>query len=210
MDRRELLMGLAVGTVVPLVAGCTAHNEALGRSQLMIVSDAQIAQLSQQTWQQSLAQERVSRDAGKRRQVERVGQRIAQGSGLTQYDWEFVVFDNDQVNAWVLPNGKVAVYSGLLDVAGNDDQLAAVIGHGQGDIVRLGNGHRAHIAELAIIGHGGDRAAFGFDHFELDSAGMAEQRAAPAAGAESADRRKGKQAGINRQDRPVCRKVIGR
>jgi len=109
MDRRELLMGLAAGTVVPLVAGCTAHNEALGRSQLMIVSDAQIAQLSQQTWQQSLQQERVSRDAGKRRQVERVGTRIAQGSGLTQYDWEFVVFENDQINAWVLPNGKVAI-----------------------------------------------------------------------------------------------------
>lgn len=170
MDRRELLMGLAVGTVVPLVAGCTAHNEALGRSQLMIVSDAQIAQLSQQTWQQSLAQERVSRDANKRRQVERVGQRIAQGSGLTQYDWEFVVFDNDQVNAWVLPNGKVAVYSGLLDVAGNDDQLAAVIGHEAGHVA--GRHAQERASQQMAAGMGAQLAAVALDQGGVDNAGM--------------------------------------
>lgn len=52
MGRRELLAGLAAGTVFPFAAaGCTAENPDLGRRQLMLVSDAQIAQLSDQTWQ---------------------------------------------------------------------------------------------------------------------------------------------------------------
>lgn len=170
MDRRELLMGLAVGTVVPFVGGCTAHNEALGRSQLMLVSDAQIAQLSQQTWQQSLRQERVSRDATKRNQVNRVGQRIANSSGMTQHDWEFVVFDNDQVNAWVLPNGKVAVYSGLLDLVGNDDQLSAVIGHEAGHVAGRHAQERASQQMAAGIGTG--LAAVALDQGGVDNSGM--------------------------------------
>ncbi len=45
------------------------------------------------------------------------------------YDWELAIFDQDQVNAFVLPGGKISVYKGLLRVTKNDAQLAAVMGH---------------------------------------------------------------------------------
>ncbi|MCC5980800.1 MAG: M48 family metallopeptidase [Oceanicaulis sp.] len=170
MSRRDILMGLAVGTVVPLTAGCTAHNPALGRSQLMLVSDAQIAQLSQQTWQQALQQERVSTNANHRRQVNRVGQRIATGSGMTQHDWEFVVLDNNQVNAWVLPNGKVAIYSGMLDVIDNDDHLATVIGHEAGHVA--GRHAQERASQQMAAGVGAGLAAIALDQGGVDNAGM--------------------------------------
>lgn len=61
--------------------------------------------------------------------VQRVGRRIAEASGA-DYAWEFRLLDApDVVNAFCLPGGKVAVYSGILPVTRNEDALAAVIGH---------------------------------------------------------------------------------
>jgi predicted Zn-dependent protease len=61
--------------------------------------------------------------------VQRIGQRIAQASGK-DYAWEFRLLDApDVVNAFCLPGGKVAVYTGILKVTQNEDALAAVMGH---------------------------------------------------------------------------------
>jgi predicted Zn-dependent protease len=109
MGRRELLVGLAAGTVFPL-AGC-ATDGGFGAA---LVSDAQIMQASQAAWEQARQQERISQDRNLNNKVRRVGQRIVPASGLTQYQWEFVVFENDQQNAWVLPGGKVAFYAAFL------------------------------------------------------------------------------------------------
>ena len=125
MGRRELLVGLAAGTVFPL-AGCATDGGGLGAA---LVSDAQIMQASQAAWEQARQQETISRDRTLNNTVRRVGQRIVPASGLTQYEWEFVVFDSDQQNAWVLPGGKVAFYRGILETMSNDDQVATVMGH---------------------------------------------------------------------------------
>ncbi|MCA8941225.1 MAG: M48 family metallopeptidase [Planctomycetes bacterium] len=61
--------------------------------------------------------------------VQRIGRKIAIASGA-QYDWEFKLLDAPTiVNAFALPGGKVAVYSGILQVTQNEDALAAVLGH---------------------------------------------------------------------------------
>jgi len=168
MGRRELLLGLAAGTVIPFMPAC-AENPELGRSQLMLVSDQQIAQLSAQTWQASLQRERVSRDPAMRRQVDRVGQRIVTASGMTQHDWEFVVFDSDEVNAWVLPNGKVAFYRGLLEVSENDDQVATVMGHEAGHVAGRHAAERASQQMAAGVGAG--LAAVALDQADVQNAG---------------------------------------
>jgi predicted Zn-dependent protease len=124
MGRRELLLGLAAGTVIPLTAGCETGD--VGQ---FLVSDSQIQQASAAAWSQALQQERVSRDPAQRRRVERVGNRLVPYSGLSNLNWEFVVFESDAQNAWVLPGGKVAFYRGILDTMTNDDQVAAVMGH---------------------------------------------------------------------------------
>lgn len=153
MRRRELIMGLAAGSVVPFMAGC-AENAALGRSQLMLVSDGQLANLSAQAWQQSLQQERVLRDPAYTRRLQRVGERVVQASGQTQYDWEFVVFDNDTVNAWVLPNGKVGFYKGIMDMMVTDDHLATVMGHEVAHVAARHSAERASQQMAAQMGLG--------------------------------------------------------
>lgn len=139
MGRRELLVGLAAGTVFPL-AGCATDGGGLGAA---LVSDAQIMQASQAAWEQARRQERISQDRTLNNTVRRVGQRIVPASGLTQYQWEFVVFDSDQQNAWVLPGGKVAFYRGILETMSNDDQVATVMGH---EVAHLSRNHAAQRA----------------------------------------------------------------
>ena len=74
--------------------------------------------------------------------MEAVGDRIVQAAdqrfpqqNLTQNDWEFAVFDDPTVNAWVMPGGKVGFHTGLLDIMENDDQIATVMGHEAGHVV---------------------------------------------------------------------------
>ena len=151
MHRRELIIGLAAGTVVPLVSGC-ADNAALGRSQLMLVSDGQLAQLSDQAWRESLQRERVLRDPAYQRRLERVGSRVVNAAGLSHMPWEFVVFDDPTVNAWVLPNGKVGFYKGILDIMETDDHLATVMGHEVGHVAGRHSAERASQQMAAQMG----------------------------------------------------------
>ena len=141
MTRRELVQGLAAGTVVamtgPALSSCS-QNQALGRNQLLLVSDGQLAALADSTWRQTVAATPQRQDP----RVGRVGRRIVDaartqfpGRGLGDHDWEFAVFDDDQVNAWVLPGGKVGFYRGILDIMENEDQVATVMGHEVGHVV---------------------------------------------------------------------------
>ncbi|MBT3668500.1 MAG: M48 family metallopeptidase [Opitutae bacterium] len=76
--------------------------------------------------------ERISSNASHKAMIERIGERIA---GVAQVDlpgteWEFVVFEKSEPNAFAMPGGKVGVNSGLITLAnGSEDEVAAVIGH---------------------------------------------------------------------------------
>ena len=170
MSRREILMGLATGAVVPFAASGCAENEALGRSQLMLVSPQQIAQLSDQTWRQSLQELPRSRDASLRRRLDRVGSRVVSASGLTNYDWEFEVFENDQANAWVLPNGKVGFYTGMFDVVQNDDQIATILGHEAGHVAGRHAAERA--SQQMAAGLATTAIAVGMEQADVQNAGQ--------------------------------------
>jgi len=111
-----------------LLTAC-AYNADLGRRQLLIVDDGALTTAAAKAWSQSLAQDPISRDAVANRRVLDVANRIIRAAGLGGQAWEIVVFQNDQANAFVLPGRRMGVNTGLLQVARNDDQLAAVIGH---------------------------------------------------------------------------------
>ncbi len=66
--------------------------------------------------------------------------------------WEVVVFDDDQANAFALPGGKIGVYAGLLEVADNQDQLAAVIGHEIGHVQAHHANERVSTSALTQVG----------------------------------------------------------
>jgi predicted Zn-dependent protease len=129
LNRRELVIGLASGTVV----ACTV-NPATGRSQLMLVSDGQLAQLSQGAWADVKAQEKVSNDPALNNQLRRVGGNITQAAGMGNQSWEYAVFDSETKNAFVLPGRQVGFYKGIMDLAENDDQIATVLGHEVGHV----------------------------------------------------------------------------
>ena len=118
-----------------------------GRSQLMIIPEPEEVRMGVQAYQEVLKKSKISRDPQLNELVTRVGSRIARATGRADYRWEFTVIEDDkQVNAFALPGGKVAVYTGILPVTKDEAGLATVIGH-----------EVAH----AIARHGGERVSQG-------------------------------------------------
>ncbi|MCR6657138.1 MAG: M48 family metallopeptidase [Opitutus sp.] len=133
--KRSYVLGLVAAAAV-FVAGCYT-NPVTGRQSLVLISEGQETQLGEQSFQEIRSQEKVSKDAAQNARVKKVGERIAKvvGSAMPNAQWEFVVFDSDQVNAFALPGGKVGVYTGLLKLATSDDELAIVMGHEIGHVI---------------------------------------------------------------------------
>jgi predicted Zn-dependent protease len=128
MSRREVIQGLAAGSVVVLAPGC-AYNEELGRSQLLFVSPDQMAQLASSAWGDLKKQEKITSDPKYVDRVRRVAPRIISASGGDPAGWEVQVFQSKDLNAFALPGGKIGFYTGILDIMDNDDQIATVMGH---------------------------------------------------------------------------------
>jgi predicted Zn-dependent protease len=100
------------------------------RKQLVLVSAGEETALGQSAYTDALSKAKVSTDAAATAMVKRVGERIAAVSDRPDFKWEFNLLDDPKtINAWCLPGGKVAVYSGILPVAQDDDGLAVVLGH---------------------------------------------------------------------------------
>jgi predicted Zn-dependent protease len=130
------------GSVVLLLAGCESVP-VTGRTQLQMVSEQQEIKMGLTSFKEILEKEKLDQDPVVNARVQRIGQRIAAATGRSDYQWEFKVIDNDKtLNAFCLPGGKVAVYTGILPVAQDDAGLAAVI---------------AHEVAHAIARHGGER-----------------------------------------------------
>lgn len=152
VDRRMFLGGLAASSVLPLsLSGCET-NPVTGRSQLIIVSDEMLAQMSGHAWKEINATSDRLTGTYVNRQVERIGRDCVDAADQGHRDWEFAVFDDPTINAFVLPGGQVAFYSGMLDFAGNDGQVATVMGHEIGHVVGRHGAERASQGLLAELG----------------------------------------------------------
>jgi len=114
-----------------------------GRRQLILLPEGTEVQMGLSAYREVLSKGRVSSDPELNTQVTRVGRRIAEATGK-DYQWEFKVLDDKQANAFCMPGGKVAVYTGILPITQDDAGLAAVLGH-----------EVAH----AIARHGGERVS---------------------------------------------------
>ncbi|HET6491272.1 MAG TPA: M48 family metallopeptidase [Syntrophales bacterium] len=111
------------------------------RKGLHLVPDSEITTMSYQEYSNVIKKSKLSTDMTKVSMVRRVGQRIAvaseellvetgRGSDIRNYKWEFNVIEDDKtVNAWCMPGGKVAVYTGLLPYSQDENGLAVVMGH---------------------------------------------------------------------------------
>jgi predicted Zn-dependent protease len=118
-----------------LLAACATTPT--GRTQFIAIPDSQINQMGATAFEQLRQTETPTRDRNLQRRAECITRTLVaelpqEWQGLP---WEVVVFEDDSVNAFALPGGKVGVNTGLMRLAQNQDQLAAVIGHELGHVV---------------------------------------------------------------------------
>ena len=132
---------LALATALLVVAACQTVP-ITGRHQLLLFPEGQEVQMGASAYQDVLKKGKPSHDPAITAQVTRVGQRIAHATGRTDYQWEFTVLDDKQVNAFCLPGGKVAVYTGILPITRDDAGLAAVLGHEVSHAIARHSGER--------------------------------------------------------------------
>jgi predicted Zn-dependent protease len=100
------LLGAVACQTVPLT----------NRSQLLLIPEGTELQMGLTSYQEILKKSQESQDPMVNAQVARVGARIAEATGRTDYRWEFRVLEDKQANAFCLPGGKVAVYTGILPI----------------------------------------------------------------------------------------------
>lgn len=125
-------------------SGCSASGiEGPGhRKQVLALTPQQELSLGEQAYKQVLGKAHVVRTGPEVDRIREIGRRIAKAAEIEplqreinlrmkgyDFEWEFNLLQSPQVNAFCLPGGKVAVFTGLLPVAQNDDQLAAVMSH---------------------------------------------------------------------------------
>jgi len=137
------------------VVGLTACSASpTGRNQLLLFSDQDMSQLGATSFEQMKKEQPISKDAKTNAYVQCVAnsitQHIPKQKGFSE--WEVVVFDSDQVNAFALPGGKIGVYTGLLKVAKNQDQLATVIGHEVAHVLADHSNERLSQSQIANTG----------------------------------------------------------
>ena len=133
-----------------------------GRSQVILFSEQEVSQLADKHHVQFMTEQRQkgtivgsgsAADSANVAMVDRVGRRIVDAAGLaSQYKWEMTLIRDNQANAFVLPNGKIVVYTGLLGPSRNEAGLAAVLGHEVGHVTARHSAERLSQSMLAQAG----------------------------------------------------------
>ncbi len=111
-----------------------------GRKRINVVKDSQILPSSFAQYQGFLKENKLSTDVSKSAEIKNVGKKISKAvdrfmrannmsSEANNYRWEFNLIENDAINAWCMPGGKVVFYTGILPMCANTDGIAAVMGH---------------------------------------------------------------------------------
>jgi len=134
--KKYLLLTAIIGS---LIYACTSVP-ITGRRQLSLVSDSEVLSLSLQEYDSYIKTAKKSTDKTATALVEKVGKNIANAVQLyyqsvnaedllKDYSWEFNLVEDEQVNAFCLPGGKIVVYTGILPVTQDETGLAVVLGH---------------------------------------------------------------------------------
>jgi predicted Zn-dependent protease len=142
-EKKKVLIRLfwvsMIGTLFLLLACATVPLT--GRKGLRLIPDSELLSLSFQQYSDVLHQSKLSNDPVKVQMVKRVGEKIARSceeflreskleSDIKNYKWEFNLIEDDKtVNAWCMPGGKVAVYTGILPLTQDETGLGVVMGH---------------------------------------------------------------------------------
>ena len=122
-----LCLGGFVGGVV-FTIGCST-TPVTGRRQLLVMSEEKENAMGLTAYAEVLKEEPVTKNAAATEMVQRVGKRIAAVADRPDFQWDFNVIEATTQNAFCLPGGKVAVYTGILPVCQSEAGLAVVMSH---------------------------------------------------------------------------------
>ena len=140
MDRRKFLSYVGCSCCGFLLPSCSSAP-ITERKQLKIIPEANLNAQAAQIYEKVKEKEKMSEDSKTLEEIKEIGKRMENAIGeyfnraklddpTANFDWEYILIDNKKVrNAWCMPGGKIAVYSGILEVTQNTNGLAAVMGH---------------------------------------------------------------------------------
>lgn len=161
---RSLLVAGLFLSLVSCESVQTTQGGAVGvdRRQMMVISSQEITQSAQKEYAQLVAEQgrkgNLNRNSAQYSRIRAISSRLIQQTPVFRTDaanwaWEVNVFSSPEVNAWCMPGGKIAVYTGLLDkIQPTDDELAEIIGHEMAHALREHARERA--SEQAVAGAG--------------------------------------------------------
>jgi predicted Zn-dependent protease len=140
MDRRKFLSYVGCGCCGFVLNACSTAP-ITNRRQLKIIPEAKLNAQAAQIYEKVKEKEKLSDDTKQLNEIKEIGKKMENAIGeyfyreklndpTANFDWEYILIDNKKVrNAWCMPGGKIAVYTGILDVTKNTNGLAAVMGH---------------------------------------------------------------------------------
>ena len=141
-----------------------------GRNQLSIIPASQLMSMSFQQYDEFLKENKVSNDSKQTATIKNVGMKIQKAveqymasknlsSHLDGYAWEYNLVDNEQVNAWCMPGGKVVFYTGILPICKDEAGIATVMGHEIAHAIAEHGGERMSQSLIVQLGGMGLQAA---------------------------------------------------
>ena len=144
-----ILVVLAVA--VAALTGCRTVPVS-GRTQLMLSGEEYENGLGAEAFAEYKQKYKISSNQAYNQALRRVGEAVKGVAKQDNYQWEFVVLDSAEANAFCLPGGKVAVYSGLFSYTANDAELACVVAHEIAHALARHGGERMSWAQLQTLG----------------------------------------------------------
>ena len=163
MNRRKFLSYVGCSCGGFILNSCTSAP-ITERKQLSIIPEAKLNAQAAKIYEKVKKKEKLSKDTKTLNLIKDIGQKMEDSiseyfyqsklDDPTKYfDWEYILIDNKKIrNAWCMPGGKIAVYTGILDVTKNTNGLAAVMGHEIAHAVAKHSVERASRGTLLNVG----------------------------------------------------------
>jgi predicted Zn-dependent protease len=164
MDRRKFLSYMGCGCCSVVVNSCTTVP-ITERKQLKIIPEQKLNAQAAQIYEKIKKKEKMSDDKETLNKIKEIGKKMEDSiseyfkqSNLddptVNFDWEYILIDKKVKNAWCMPGGKIAIYTGILDITKNTNGLASVMGH---EIAHAVAKHSVERASRSILLNTGTR-----------------------------------------------------
>lgn len=140
MNRRNFLSYLGCGCCSIVLPSCSTVP-ITDRRQFKIIPESKLNSQAAQIYEKIKEKEKLSNDIKTLEEIKKIGKKMENAITVyfnrsniedptTNFNWEYILIDNNKVkNAWCMPGGKIAIYTGILEVTKNNDGLAAIMGH---------------------------------------------------------------------------------